>query len=357
MWKLSSGLFLGWSLGANDSANIFGTGVATGTVRYRTAIWLTAAFVMAGALLEGPKCMRTLGELSSLVPLEAFACTLAAAVTMTVLTVLAIPASASQAIVGAILGAGLLAGTADFSRLYRIVACWVFTPVCGLFFGYLLHRGLGWLLDRSVRRIAVRSRIYLAGILAAGCYGAFSLGGNNVANVTGVYVGAGLLAPREAALVGGLSIALGVLTYSRRVMMTVGKGIVPLDPFSAMVVVLAGAMTLHLFTQVGVPVSSSQAVVGAVVGVGLVGDLRTVSARMLLKIAGGWVMTPLAAGIIAMGTVWAAVDAAPFYTDFFRELWGPVVPFYEELFRNLWRARLGLSGVIATAPVGAWTIT
>lgn len=327
MWKLSSGLFLGWSLGANDSANIFGTGVATGTVRYRTAIWLTAVFVMAGALLEGPKCMGTLGALSALLPLAAFCCTLAAALTMTVLTVLAIPASASQAVVGAILGVGALAGTADFSRLYRIVACWVLTPVCGLVLGYLIHRGLGWLFDRYVRGMTLRNHIYVAGILLAGSYGAFSLGGNNVANVTGVYVGAGLMSAPQAALVGGLSIALGVVTYSRRVMMTVGKGIVPLDPFSALVVVLAEAITLHLFTQVGVPVSSSQAVVGAVLGVGLVGDVRTVSARMLLKIASGWVMTPLAAGLIAMGTLWAALDVGPFYAELLGRIWPAVAGF------------------------------
>jgi len=48
-------------------------------------------------------------------------------------------------------------------------------------------------------------------------------------------------------------------------MITIGKGIAPLDPFSALVTILAEALTLHLFTQIGVPVSSSQAVVGGVV--------------------------------------------------------------------------------------------
>ena len=326
MWKISSGIYFGWALGANDSANIFGTGVATGTVRYRTAIWLTAVFLMAGAVLEGPKCMQTLGELSRLIPVEAFCVALAAACTMTVLTILALPASASQAIVGAILGVGALSGTADFSRLYRIVACWVFTPICGLVLGYLLHRVLGWILDRTVHRITQRNLIYMVGILVSGCYGAYSLGSNNVANVTGVYVGAGLLSAQTAAVVGGISIALGVLTYSRRVMMTVGKGIVPLDPFSALVVVLAQAMTLHLFTQLGVPVSSSQAVVGAVVGVGLVGDMRTISARMLLKIAMGWIATPLGAGLVAVIVLWLShVVTASFWVDWIftaLEFWG-----------------------------------
>jgi len=303
MWKILSGAFLGWSLGANDSANIFGTGVATGTIRYGTAIVLTAIFVLLGAVLEGPKCMQVLSDLSRILPLEAFFCTLAAAVTMTLLTAAAVPASSSHAIIGAILGVGLIHGSADFTRLFKIVTCWVLTPVSGLVLGYLLLRLIAFVLDRSGLSIPQRNRIYYLGILIAGCYGAYSLGSNNVANVTGVYVGSGLLTPQSAALIGGVSIAAGVLTFSHRVMMTVGKGIAPLDPFTAFITVLAGALTLHLFTQIGIPVSSSQAIVGAVVGVGLVGDLRTVSPRMLARIGMGWLLTPLAAGVLAWGFV------------------------------------------------------
>jgi PiT family inorganic phosphate transporter len=298
MWKIVSGLFLGWSLGANDSANIFGTGVTTGIVRYRTAIWLTAAFAMLGALVEGPKCMKVVGEISRLLPIDAFCCALGAAVTMTALTVLAVPASTSQAIIGAVIGAGILTGSADFSKLYMVISCWVFTPILGIIAGYVLHRTLGCAFDHTVKSLTRRSLLYSVGIIVAGCYGAYTLGSNNVANVTGVYVGSGILTPERASLIGGLSIAAGVLTYSKKVMMTIGKGIVPLDPFSALVVVLAEALTLHLFTQVGVPVSSSQAIVGAVVGVGLVGDVQTVSFRMLTRISVGWIMTPISGGIL-----------------------------------------------------------
>lgn len=299
MWKILSGLFLGWSLGANDSANVFGTGVTTGIIRYRTAIWLTAAFVMLGALLEGAKCMKIVGELSLLLPMDAFFCALAAAITMSVLTFLGIPASTSQAIIGAVIGAGIISESADFSKLYKVVSCWVFTPICGLAAGYVLHRVLGYILDRTVKSLTRRNIFYSVGILGAGCYGAYTLGSNNVANVTGVYVGSGMLTPDQAALIGAVSIAVGVLTYSKKVMMTIGKGIVPLYPFSALVVVLAGALTLHFFTQIGVPVSSSQAVVGAVVGVGFVGGVQTVSFKMLKKITVGWIMTPVSGGVLA----------------------------------------------------------
>lgn len=290
---------MGWGLGGNDSANIFGTGVATGIVKYRTAISLTAIFVVIGALLEGPKCMKTVGELSRLLPITAFGCTLAAGITMAILTYLAIPASTSQAIIGAVMGAGLLSGSADFSKLYKIVSCWVLTPIGGIVIAYFLHKLLGYLLESWTRSIMYRNLFYSIGIITAGCYGAYSLGSNNVANVTGVYVGSELLTAHMASLIGGLSIACGVLTYSRKVMMTVGRRIVPLDAFSAFIAVLSEAVTLHIFTQVGVPVSSSQAVVGAVVGVGLVRDSRAVSMKMLAEIAIGWILTPISAGLLS----------------------------------------------------------
>jgi len=299
MWKVISGISLGWSLGANDSANIFGTGVATGTVQYRTAILLTAAFVLAGSLLEGPKCMTTLNEVSRLAPMSAFCCTLATALTMIVLTYLAIPASASQGIIGAIVGASMIWGRPDFSKLLGIILCWVLTPIGGLIVAYGLHRVLDYTLARTIKSITHRNLLYSLGIITTGSYAAYALGCNNVANVTGVYVGAGILSSKTAALVGGLSIAIGVLTYSEKVMMTVGKNIAPLDPFSALVCTLATGCTLHIFTQVGVPVSSSQAVVGAVVGVGFVGGMRTVSGRMLAKIGIGWVLTPVSTGLLS----------------------------------------------------------
>jgi PiT family inorganic phosphate transporter len=60
-------------------------------------------------------------------------------------------------------------------------------------------------------------------------------------------------------------------------------------------------MVLHVFTQIGVPVSSYQAIVGGVVGVGIVRDFRTVNFRIFAKIIAGWVMTPIISGILAWG--------------------------------------------------------
>jgi PiT family inorganic phosphate transporter len=84
-------------------------------------------------------------------------------------------------------------------------------------------------------------------------------------------------------------------------MVTVGSRLVRLDPFSALVVLLAEAITVHFYTFVGVPVSTSQAVIGAVLGIGLLKGIRTVSKRTLLSILSGWFLTPLiAAGLVIM---------------------------------------------------------
>ena len=118
MWKLISGVFLGWALGSNDSANIFGTGVAAHVIRYKTAIILISIFVVAGALLEGHKTMDTVGEMSNMSHMGAFIAAFSAGLCVAAFLYLSLPFSAAQAIMGAVLGFGLISGIPDFSRLY-----------------------------------------------------------------------------------------------------------------------------------------------------------------------------------------------------------------------------------------------
>ena len=83
-------------------------------------------------------------------------------------------------------------------------------------------------------------------------------------------------------------------------METVGSGLVKLDPFSALVVVLAEAITVHSYALIGVPVSTSQAVIGAVVGVGVIKGVKTIRRRTLVNIFLAWFLTPLVAAIFAL---------------------------------------------------------
>ena len=303
MWTLLSGVFLGWGLGSNDSANIFGTGVAANIIRYRTAIILISIFVLAGALLEGPKCFATVGKFSKLSATTAFVAALAAGITVALMSYLSLPVSASQAIIGGLLGIGIIYGFADFGKLYKVVICWVLTPISAMIVSIVLYKVLGFFFERVILDLRLQSFFLTGGLIVAGCYGAYALGANNVANVTGVYVGSGLLTPLGASAIGGLSIAGGVLTYSWKVMRTIGMRIVPMDAYSAVVSTLSNAITIHIFTQVGVPVSASQAIVGAVVGVGIIKDVKTVSKRMLVEIGIGWISTPLLSGLLSYGIV------------------------------------------------------
>ncbi len=164
----------------------------------------------------------------------------------------------------------------------------------------VVYRTLAAVNNRLRLNLLESDALIRIGLVAAGSYGAFALGANNVANVTAVYVGAGHLSMTAATLIGGLSIGLGILTFSKRVMTTVGTRLVRLDPFSALVVLLAEAITVHFYTFVGVPVSTSQAVIGAVMGIGLLKGIRTVSTRTLLSILSGWFLTPLIAAALVL---------------------------------------------------------
>ncbi len=114
-------------------------------------------------------------------------------------------------------------------------------------------------------------------------------------------------------LLGAIAIAVGVMTYSKRVMMTVGAGLMPLSPIAAWVVVMSHSLVLFLFASQGlesflaanglptiplVPVSSSQAVVGAVLGIALLKGGRGIRWRVLGGIGAGWVVTPMIAGVV-----------------------------------------------------------
>ncbi|KKK50689.1 hypothetical protein LCGC14_3122520, partial [marine sediment metagenome] len=119
MWKLIGAVFLGWSLGSNDSANIFGTGVAANVLKYKTAIVLISTFVIIGALLEGYKSMDTVGEMTQLSHMAAFIATISAGFCVAVFSYLSLPVSTSQAIMGAVLGIGMISGIPDFSKLSK----------------------------------------------------------------------------------------------------------------------------------------------------------------------------------------------------------------------------------------------
>ena len=299
MLSLLGGVFLGWSLGANDASNVFGSAVASRMLKFWTAAILAAGFVLIGALLQGQAGIETLRGLTQFTPEQAVVSSVAAATTVTIMTILGLPVSTSQAVVGAILGIGILNQQINLEGLGKVVSCWLGTPVGAVVIAVIVYKVLAAFYNKLKINLIQSDILIRLLMIVAGSYGAYALGANNVANVTAVFVGAGHLSVFSAALIGGLSIALGILTLSKRVMETVGKKLVKLDPFSALVVLLAQSITVHIYTFIGVPVSTSQAVIGAVLGVGIVKGISTVDGRTLVNIIIAWILTPAIAGFFA----------------------------------------------------------
>ncbi len=292
---LVSAIYMGWSLGANDAANIFGTGVVTKAIRFRTAAILLSIFVVLGALIEGQKTMGTVGYFTGLDINLALLATIVAALVVTVMTYFGIPVSTSQAILGAVMGVAIYtSGFAAFpwDKFTKIIVSWVTAPLAAVVISIGLYQLMG-IASRRIKALPTFMMAMKIGIIVVGSYGAYTLGANNVSNTTGAFVGAGVFTPFLGTVIGGLAIAFGASTYSKKVMETVGGKITPLDIPTAFVAVLTEAIILHIFTQVGVPVSASQAIVGAVIGIGLIKGIRTISTRKITHILVGWVVTLL----------------------------------------------------------------
>jgi len=286
-------IYMGWALGANNTANLFGTGVITGAVKYRTAIILCSVFVILGSLLEGQKVIGIVAFTTELDIKLALLCAITAASLIAVWTYLGFPVSTSKTILGTVFGVSLYTdGLSHFPwhNFIRVMVSWVTAPLGGM----LISIGLYKLMDIFTRRIKTLPAFTLVmkiGIMVVGSYGGYSMGAGNVANVTGVFVGAGIITPFTATLIGGLAIALGVCTYSRPVMETVGGKIVPLDIPAAFVSILATAIVVHFFAKLGIPVSVSTGIVGAVIGIGVCKGVRTIDKKTVTRIiAIGWVL-------------------------------------------------------------------
>lgn len=324
---LSSGIFLGWSLGANDAANVFGSAVGSKMLKFRTAAVIGSIFIILGAGISGAGAAGTLDRLGSVNEIAgAFMVALAAAVTVFWMTRLQLPVSTSQAIVGSIIGWNFFSRSlTDMASLRGIVITWIASPVLAAFFSIVMYVAVKWILNRSkihMLKLDIYTRI---AFIVAGAFGSYSLGANNIANVMGVFLTVSPFRPLNLFLVrlspadqlfilGGIAIAAGVASYSYRVMRTVGSGIIRLSPIAALVVVLSTSMVLFIFASEAlefwliahnlpsfplVPVSSSQAVVGAVLGIGIVQGGRGINFRLVGKIASGWVTTPIMACLLS----------------------------------------------------------
>ena len=323
---LSSGLFLGWSLGANDAANIFGTAVGSKMLKFKTAATIASIFIIIGAVYSGAGASKTLESLGSVNALAgAFMVALSAAISVYWMVRSGISVSTSQAIVGAIVGWNIYSNRpTDIETLNIIASSWVICPILSAviaFFSYFIVRKL---LRHSHIHLLREDCYVRSGLIIIAAFGAYALGANNIANVMGVFVasspfhdinfhGLTLSSTQILFLIGSISICVGVFTYSQKTIHTIGNNLMYMTPAIAWIVVFSQSVVLFLFASSSlqtflishnlpslplVPASSSQAVIGAIMGVGIAKGGRNISWGIIGRIIIGWITTPIiAAGI------------------------------------------------------------
>lgn len=329
---LISGLFLGWSFGAKDTANIFGSAVETKMIRFKTAALLAAIFVTLGALLEGGGPSATFTKLGAVNEIGgAFTVALAAAATITLTVKLGIPVSTSQTIAGAIIGWNFFAGRlTEFSSVAIIISSGILAPVMGGICAATLFYIFRASINRSRMHLMEQDYWTRFWLVIIGAFGAYSLGANNIANIVGVFIPVNpfrdvqipfvgtLSALSQLFLLGSASIIVGIYTYSHKIMKIVGKDLFNLSPITGLIAVLSESIVLFLFSSQAlhnlalklglppiplVPVSASQIIVGCVLGIGLAKGGKNIRYQLLGKISFGWVAAPLIAFLLSFLTL------------------------------------------------------
>ncbi|ASJ12393.1 inorganic phosphate transporter [Thermococcus thioreducens] len=290
-------LFMAWAIGANDSAKAVGTAVGSGVIGFKRAVLLIGVFTTLGVFLGGSGVSGTVSGLAEgMTAGEVGLVLFSAASAVTIASLWGRPISTTQSIIGGLVGASLALGLpVDWWTVGRIASAWVLSPIVAALFALAVYR----LYKPLRRRVKCLRNLELAQkwlVFTAAAFSAFNLGANELSNVAGLMEGLGVNGPFKLLL--ALILTLGALTFSYDVMMTVGRDISPLGPTSAFSSQFGASLAVSAANLIGLPVSSGQAIVGAISGLGLYKG-EHVNLKLLVGIVKGWVMAPVFAGAIS----------------------------------------------------------
>ena len=314
--------------GFHDSANSIATVVSTRVLSPGVAVLWAAFFNFVAAFVVGTAVAKTIGkgliDVSVVDPNVILGGLLGAIVWDLVTWYLGLPSSSSHALLGGYAGAAIAKagfGALILSGWILPVAFIVISPLLGMLIALLLTVGLSWLLkgarpgplDRVFRRLQ---------LVSAGLY-SLSHGANDAQKTMGIIVS--LLVASQAAFVGQTgwlqhlylpsadhiplwivlaahtAIALGTAAGGWRIVKTMGMRITRLRPFGGFCAETAGGITVMLASSLGVPVSTTHTITGAIVGVGAAQRLSAVRWGVAKRIVWAWILTmPMSAVIAAL---------------------------------------------------------
>ncbi len=305
--------------GLHDAANSIATIVSTRVLRPQYAVLWAAFFNFIAFLVFGLHVANTIG--TGIIAPDAidaaviFAALVGAIVWNLVTWGLGIPSSSSHALIGGLLGAGVAkAGIVAvvWSGLSMTLLAIVLSPVVGFLLALVLVATVSWAAARSTP-FAVDRAFRVFQFFSASLY-SLGHGGNDAQKTMGIiavllysqgYLGSEFSVPFWVVLACQAAMALGTLLGGWRIVRTMGLRITRLTPMQGFCAETGGAATLFMATFLGVPVSTTHTITGAIVGVGAARRVSAVRWNVASSIVYAWVITVPAAALVAALAYWA----------------------------------------------------
>ncbi len=292
-------LAFAWSMGAHYTGACMGMPHATGSIRLWPALLIMAPLTLIGATFLSHQVLENVGHnilaADRLGAAPAVAIIGAAFILTTFFTWRRIPTSTIQILVFCIVGAGAALGLAiRWQTILRLAILWVLAPVVAAALGYAFTKAFDALpgFARSGTAGAI-GRV----LVAVGGAASLTMGANDVSNATALFLPTGFSGPLLAGLIGGIGLAVGVLTWGRPLLERVAFDIVRLDMPMATAAQLVQAIVVLTAVLFGYFTSMNQALIGAMAGAGLARGRETIDRGVILGILRGWIIGP-AAGVV-----------------------------------------------------------
>ncbi len=303
--------------GFHDAANSIATVVSTGVLKPHQAVALAAIFNFVALFIFQLKVASTIGKGivdAGVVDHYVIFGALLGAIAWNIITwYYGLPSSSSHALIGGIVGASVAkAGVWSLipGGVIKVVAFIFISPLLGFVLGSLLMLAISWLFRRStpsrVDRLFRRLQLVSSSLYSLGH------GGNDAQKTVGIIwmllIAAGLLGsdalpPAWVVIACYVTIGLGTLFGGWRIVKTMGQRITKVRPYGGFCAELSGSITLFLATSLGIPVSTTHTINGAIVGMGAAQNVSAVRWGVAGNIVWAWVLTIPCSAFIA-GIAW-----------------------------------------------------
>ena len=308
-------LFFDFLNGLHDAANSIATIVSTRVLRPQYAVLWAAFFNFIAFMFFGLHVAETVGkgivDVAIVTPAVIFAALVGAIVWNIVTWVAGIPSSSSHALIGGLVGAGVAKaglGAIVWTGLGKTVAAIVVSPATGFVLALVLILAVSWLFVRQTP-FAVDRTFRVMQFFSASLY-SLGHGGNDAQKTMGIIavllysqgmLGTTFYVPLWVVLTCQSALALGTLFGGWRIVHTMGSKITRLNPMQGFCAETGGAITLFAATWLGVPVSTTHTITGAIIGVGAARRVSAVRWGIAGNIVIAWIVTlPATAAISAL---------------------------------------------------------